>query len=333
MNLSDLRLNIPTSISSSKLRGAFTVLGGLFAAHMGLRFLCHVYKHVRITTGSWSLGGLRGKYNKDGDGWAVVTAANGGIGYELAVALAGCCGMGVVLVGRSEERLKQAEKQILESYPDAKTRVFALNMEGGMAEVEEAVRKALGGLRIRLVLNNAGIHNKDPQYFHVLDLKETQSIVQVNLLFTMSLTRALIPTLAENAPAAIVNVSSLTSLVPFPFTAVYAASKAFINHWSVALACELDSKGIKVLSRLPALTCSKMSGISTPSFFVPSAATMARRILASVEAPGGVKELPYWPHALQGVLLDCIPESVVMSMMGKNKPPPKSPAAASPGSD
>ena len=55
----------------------------------------------------------------------------------------------------------------------------------------------------------------------------------------------------RNGRGAVVNVSSLASLLPIPDFAVYAATKAYVTSFSEALRIELRGHGIPVLAVCP----------------------------------------------------------------------------------
>jgi short-subunit dehydrogenase len=91
---------------------------------------------------------------------------------------------------------------------------------------------------------------------------------------------------------------------------VYAATKAFETHFSVCLAAELQPFGIDVLCLRPGLTVSRMSGISAPSFFCPSAADMAFCCVRMIGCGVQPSIAPYWPHALLDVVNGFVPRSL-----------------------
>jgi hypothetical protein len=76
-------------------------------------------------------------------------------------------------------------------------------------------------------------------------------IITVNITAVTKLTHALLPMLRRAAPSAILNVSSLSGLLPVPNIAVYAASKAFVNSLSESLRAELRETGVTVTAICP----------------------------------------------------------------------------------
>jgi NAD(P)-dependent dehydrogenase (short-subunit alcohol dehydrogenase family) len=87
---------------------------------------------------------------------AVVTGANGGLGYQTALALAGA-GAHVVMAARDAEKTAAAVARIAERYPAASLEVVPLDL-GDLSVVSAAAQKILvGHRRVDLLMNNAGV--------------------------------------------------------------------------------------------------------------------------------------------------------------------------------
>jgi NAD(P)-dependent dehydrogenase (short-subunit alcohol dehydrogenase family) len=87
---------------------------------------------------------------------AVVTGANGGLGLETALALAGA-GAHVVLAARDPAKTAAAEARIRERYPAASLEVVPLDL-GDLSVVSAAAQKILAGHeRVDILVNNAGV--------------------------------------------------------------------------------------------------------------------------------------------------------------------------------
>jgi short-subunit dehydrogenase len=256
--------------------------------------------------------------------WAVVTGASSGIGFEIAKLLAQD-GFNVIIIARPSERLTAAKHAIEEvcnniaNFP--KTQILALPFDAADARerpsaVEAWVNDNLSKLDIAVLVNNVAVHNHTPCDAHDMPVDELTRIVDINIIFTTLFTKAIAPLLINRpSQSLILNVSSLTSRSPVPYIALYAATKAFLDHWSLGLAIELESKGVTVCSMRPGITVSRMSGIETPSLMAPTAATMARAIVdhgcrSSVGGGDSVSKPPYWVHALMDSLNGVLPRCV-----------------------
>ena len=87
---------------------------------------------------------------------AVVTGANGGLGFQTALALAGA-GARVVLAARDAAKTAAAVARIAERYPAASLEVVPLDL-GDLAEVSAAAATVLAGHeRVDVLVNNAGV--------------------------------------------------------------------------------------------------------------------------------------------------------------------------------
>jgi NAD(P)-dependent dehydrogenase (short-subunit alcohol dehydrogenase family) len=87
---------------------------------------------------------------------AVVTGANGGLGFETSLALAGA-GAHVVMAARDQDKAKTAETRILEDHPEASLEIVALDL-GDLSSVATAAESIVGAHQvIDLLVNNAGV--------------------------------------------------------------------------------------------------------------------------------------------------------------------------------
>jgi short-subunit dehydrogenase len=101
-----------------------------------------------------------------------------------------------------------------------------------------------------------------------------RTAAEVNVVATADLTRRLLPGMISRAReaegrAGLINVSSTLAFQPLPFLATYAASKMFIWMYTQALAAELRSEPIDVLTLCPGPTRTafgRRAGFSLGSF-------------------------------------------------------------------
>lgn len=187
-------------------------------------------------------------------GWAVVTGASSGIGRAFAQHLAPLR-FNLLLVARREVELR-ALADALERAHDV--RAVALALDLAAPEATNAVLTALDrqpGATLRLLVSNAGV-GQWGSHDAVLAERYAQ-IVALNCAATVALTTALLPRLQAAAPAAVVHVSSQAAYQPVPYMAVYAASKAFVHHFSLALHEEQRQHGVLVQTLVPAPTATE----------------------------------------------------------------------------
>ncbi|MCW2743181.1 MAG: short-chain dehydrogenase/reductase [Blastococcus sp.] len=142
---------------------------------------------------------------------AVVTGANGGLGFQTALALAGA-GAHVVMAARDPEKTASAEARIGERYPSASLEVVPLDL-GDLSVVSTAAQTILAAHpTVDILVNNAGVMAM-PQGTTV-DGFETQ--LGVDHLGHWAFTAHLLPALLRAPAARVVTVTSTARLMGGP---------------------------------------------------------------------------------------------------------------------
>lgn len=189
-----------------------------------------------------------------GGHWAVVTGASAGIGQAYARRLA-AIGMNLVLVARREPLLQALADELAQAH-GVRVVPVALDVSSpGAGETLSRRIDELGDARLRLVVNNAACGLWGP--FSGGDTARHAEIVRLNCAAMVDVTAALLSQLTRSAPSALVNVSSQAAYQPLPYMAVYGASKAFVQSFSLALFEELAPVGILVQTLVPAPTATE----------------------------------------------------------------------------
>jgi 17beta-estradiol 17-dehydrogenase / very-long-chain 3-oxoacyl-CoA reductase len=300
----------------NRVHTSFSVDGKAVDARQLLKYsaaMVGTYAALKVASFAWKYylrpaPSLRSKYQGT---WAIITGGTGGIGLGIAQELA-AQGVNIVLVARSKERLSATASSLRASYPGIQTKEISMDAEN--TTDFSALVKEIGDLDVSFLVNNVGVHNHVPTTVEDMEAKEVQRIVNVNCTFQVQLTAAVVPhmrRLAQRRSAStgrpmVVNVSSLTSKMAMPLLSVYAATKAFEEHWTVGLCAELEAVGIDVICLRPGLTVSAMSGETTPSLFCPSAETMAKACVRMLGC-GELSVAPYGPHAFLDVVNGLVP--------------------------
>jgi short-subunit dehydrogenase len=181
---------------------------------------------------------------------ALITGASSGIGLELARIFARA-GYNLVLVARNGDRLRQLASE-LEKAHGARSLILATDLTdpGAAAYVLDQTTRA--GLQLDVLVNNAGFG----QYglFAENDLEECLRQIQLNVTTLTHLTRLYLPGMIERKMGRILNVASTAAFQPGPLMAVYFATKAYVLHFSEALANELHGSGVTVTCLCPGAT-------------------------------------------------------------------------------
>jgi 3-oxoacyl-[acyl-carrier protein] reductase len=182
---------------------------------------------------------------------ALVTGASGGIGREIAKALAGA-GARVALSGTRVAALEETKAALGGDHPILPCNLSDLAAVDKLAPAAEA---ALGGLDI--LVNNAGV-TRDNLFMRMKD-EEWDEVIAVNLTSAFRLSRAVLRTMMKQRWGRIINVSSLTGVAGNPGQGNYAASKAGLIGMGKSLAQEVASRGITVNAIAPGFVASAMT--------------------------------------------------------------------------
>lgn len=180
-----------------------------------------------------------------GGGFNVVTGANSGIGLSLVKQL----------LDRGDKVIAiDIQSSNLELMVSSRFKFFKVDLSE-QAEITQLV-KELNRLPIRTLINNAGVGYKGD--FANSDPSKNALTVEVNINAPLLLTRLLLDHL-RGCKSTIVNITSSTSEHPLPHMSVYAASKAFLRSWSLALAQELKASN-RVVTFAPSGTDTGFQG-------------------------------------------------------------------------
>jgi short-subunit dehydrogenase len=181
---------------------------------------------------------------------ALITGASTGIGYELALILAKNK-INLVLVARSKEKLLNLQTKLAAEI-GIKVSVLDLDLstESSAQQVIDFCQQQK--IKVDYLINNAGFG--DYGFFHESDWKKQAEMLQLNIVTLTQLTHLFLPNMIKNKSGKILNVASIAAFLPGPLMSVYYATKAYVLHFSEALANELKDDGITVTTLCPGPT-------------------------------------------------------------------------------
>ncbi len=183
---------------------------------------------------------------------ALVTGASGGIGREIAKALAGA-GARVALSGTRVGALEDTRALLAGGeHPIVPCNLSDLN---AVDHLVPAAEKALGGIDI--LVNNAGM-TRDNLFMRMKD-EEWDEVLAVNLTAAFHLTRAVLRGMMKQRFGRIIGITSVVGVVGNPGQGNYAASKAGLIGMGKALAYEVASRNITVNTVAPGFIGSAMT--------------------------------------------------------------------------
>ena len=180
----------------------------------------------------------------------VVTGASSGIGAALARRLARDR-HDVVLTARRIDRLEQLARELAAAHGIQATAIPSdlARPDGPATLVSELDRR---GLEVDWLVNNAGFATAGR--FDRLPIDRELEEIRLNVKAPVDLTGRLLPGMVARRRGVVMNVASVAGFGPMPYTATYAATKAFLLSFSEALAVELSGTGVRVVCVCPGFT-------------------------------------------------------------------------------
>ncbi|MGL5243344.1 MAG: YciK family oxidoreductase [Kluyvera ascorbata] len=194
----------------------------------------------------------------------LVTGASDGIGREAAITYARY-GASVILLGRSEEKLRSVAQEI-SKISELPAHIYTLDLltctPHDCQQLAQRIR--LHSPRLDGVLHNAGLlgdvvpmAEQDPQVW--------QQVMQVNVNGTFMLTQALLPLLLESEAGSLVFTSSSVGREGRANWGAYAVSKFATEGMMQVLAEEYQSRHLRVNCINPGGTRTKMRASAFPT--------------------------------------------------------------------
>ncbi|MCB8943437.1 MAG: SDR family oxidoreductase [Ardenticatenaceae bacterium] len=172
----------------------------------------------------------------------VITGVSTGIGYAAAAEL----GQRGYQVFGSVRRAEDAEHVQAELGANFTPLLFDVTDEARVKTAVAQLTTHLNGQPLTALINNAGISTPGPLAHLTPEALRQQ--LEVNVVSVLAVTQAFLPLLkSERTPGRIINISSVSGRIVYPFMGAYAASKHALEALSDALRRELYLYGIEVI--------------------------------------------------------------------------------------
>ena len=210
----------------------------------------------------------------------LITGGATGIGLALARALLER-GNEVIICGRRADRLSAARS----ASPGLRIRVADVSDRASRADLVAWVRDAFP--RTNVLVNNAGIHHLIDFRGGPSELAKVDEEIATNLAAPIHLTSMMLPLLASQPAAAIVNVSSGLGFAPLAGMPVYCATKAALHSLTMSLRHQLRETHVKVFEIIPPTVASELGAGHRPSEVNSSAMPAETAAAGIVEALEG----------------------------------------------
>lgn len=192
--------------------------------------------------------------------WALVTGANRGIGYRIAIFMAkhGC---NLILHSRS---LSHTEK-VLQEVKSLGVKAYALEAElSKPSEVQKLVAEIKAkGTQVDILFNDAAVQIAYRTEYYKTPVEDYVQSFYINTIAPMMLCYALIPPMIERGFGRVINTTS--GIRNEPEQAGYSASKAALDKVTLDLAGKLDGTDVIVSLTDPGWCRTDLGGPNAPN--------------------------------------------------------------------
>lgn len=245
---------------------------------------------------------------------ALVTGASSGIGEQFARELA-AQGFDLLLTARREEQL-QALAQELQSSSGVSAQWCRCDLSVA-AEVDTLIAWVLER-EPRLVISNAGFGVAKGEFLSI-PAQELEAMYAANSIAPARLLRAVLPAMIERGRGGLICTGSMEGDAPFPYSAAYAATKAFLHSFILGLWYELRNTQVDVLLLAPGSTDTQApisQGIDRDQLVgVMSPGEVARQALAQLGK--GPQFIPGFHNRLFVAVLRHLPRRWALALAGQ----------------
>lgn len=235
--------------------------------------------------------------------WVLVTGASAGLGRAVARQLAQRHRANVLLVARRADLLQQCAAELTTEFRvEVEVLVADLADEADVAKVATRAKQ----LGVAAAVLNAGMTKMGGH--ETLAFADFKHMLALNVTGTVQLASELVPHFrARSVDAGLLIVSSIAGLIPLPYQAAYAATKAFLVSFGASLGEELADTNVSVTVFAPGgidTDLVKGAGLAVGGPFLASAAQSATELVDALVqrrglvVPGLAQRLGVWSARL-----------------------------------
>jgi NAD(P)-dependent dehydrogenase (short-subunit alcohol dehydrogenase family) len=195
---------------------------------------------------------------------ALVTGANKGIGYEIAVGL-GALGWSVGVGARDDQRRETAVEKLRAAGVDAFGVPLDVTDDASVASAARLLEERAG--RLDVLVNNAGVTGGPAQEPTRVDLATVRTAVETNVIGVVRVMDAMLPLLRRSSSPRIVNMSSSVGSLTRqsqgeqgPLSVAYSPSKSMLNAVTIQYAKALRDTNILINAGCPGFTATDLNG-------------------------------------------------------------------------
>ena len=183
---------------------------------------------------------------------AFITGANGGFGKSIIEELVANNVKIICAVRKLDKKflkfISSKSKNVIEVLE------FDINNEKIAKEKIYSLLKKIK--KIDILINNAGVPSGS--LFEMTSIKNLKNIFETNFFSQINITQILLRFLKKSKGASVINIGSLTGIIPERGTLAYGTSKAALMHATKIMANELSIYKIRVNAIAPSIVKTKM---------------------------------------------------------------------------
>lgn len=287
-----------------------------------LTLLLWVYWYVKrlFFTKPFSLSERYGR-----NSWVVITGGSEGIGLGFAKRLAQE-GFNLVLISRSEEKLKKAKEELL--HVNQLIDVLTISMDfanSHKASFFDELEKKLEGLDISILINNVGTLPSNG--FNDQSSQEVRDTIVINCCSQVGMYKLILPKLQKRKlRGAVIDMASGAAYAPMPIMPSYSGTKAFMEFFSRGLG--LYANNVDILSVTSGCVCTAMTNFRP----IGKGSSALNKSVSVEDTTEGILNLlgqsttscGAWKNnlvqSLLPAILALIPHDLVWHILKRNKP-------------
>ena len=187
---------------------------------------------------------------------ALITGATSGFG-AAAVHRFAQAGWRVIATGRRAERLQP----LVDAYGPERVHAAVFDVRDNAAMEAALAALPAGFADIDLLVNNAGLAQGTAPA-QSASLEDWRTMIDTNVTALVTLTHRLLPQLVARK-GAIINISSVAGVYPYPGGNAYGGTKAFVSQFSLGLRADLHGTGVRVTALEPGMAETEFTLVRT----------------------------------------------------------------------
>ncbi|MEQ8262846.1 SDR family oxidoreductase [Pseudohaliea sp.] len=172
----------------------------------------------------------------------LITGASSGIGKATALRLADA-GAHVILVARTLEKLEETVAEIELAGGRASMHTADVSLMEDVDRLVQEVLEAHGAIDV--LINNAGRSIRRSLELSFDRFHDFERTMQLNYFGAIRLIMGLAPSMLERRSGQVINISSISALMPAPRFSAYVASKSALDAWTRAAAVEFSDRNVR----------------------------------------------------------------------------------------